>query len=82
MGMKETMLWPIDRPSFIDGRNTNRDSKFGTPTGIPFLVHPIRVLSFLSHTTSPFSSKTTKGQLAGAIKTAARLPNQKAMGNL
>ena len=82
MGMKEMMLWPIDRPSFIDGQNMNCDSKFGMPMGIPFLVHPIHILSFLSHMTSPFSSKMTKGQLVIVIKTAAHLPNQKVMGNL
>jgi hypothetical protein len=49
-----------DRPLFINGQNTNCDSKSGTTMGIPFLVCLICVPLSLSHTTSPYSFKTMK----------------------
>ena len=74
--MSETMSWHIDRNLSIDGqRNTKLDSQFGTTTEIALHKPLVLCPSFLSHTTNPPSSKTTKGRFSGAIKTANQPPN-------
>ncbi len=75
MVMKETTLWPIDRPSFIDGQNMKWDSNFGMTVTIPFAFHPIVVPSSLSHMMSQHSFKTMKEKLARVIKTVKQLLN-------
>ena len=81
MVMKETTLWPIDRPSFIDGQNMKWDSNFGMTVTIPFAFHPIVVPSSLSHMMSQHSFKTMKEKLARVIKTVKQLLNWKVMAN-
>ena len=80
-GTKEMTSWPIDRPLFVSEPDTKCDSHFGTPIGICVVTHLIQVPSFSSPTKSLFSSKTTRDQLLGAIKTATQPLNWKVRGN-
>ena len=73
MAISKSMLWPIERHSFIARWNMKCNSYFGMTVGILFLIHLICILLFLSHIMNPHSFKMTKEQPIGTIKTAGSL---------